>query len=50
MPTLIFKPLQPIWLGGVEAFDTVDSLTRVWFTLALQRNLGRHLALKVLHD
>jgi predicted dinucleotide-binding enzyme len=42
--------LQPIWLGGVEAFDTVDSLTRVWFTLALQRNLGRHLALKVLHD
>jgi 8-hydroxy-5-deazaflavin:NADPH oxidoreductase len=42
--------LQPIWLGGVEAFDTVDSLARVWFTLALQRNLGRHLALKVLRD
>jgi predicted dinucleotide-binding enzyme len=42
--------LRPIWLGGVEAFDTVDSLTRVWFTLALERNLGRHLALKVLHD
>lgn len=42
--------LEPVWLGGVEAFDTVDSLTRVWFTLALRRGLGRHLALKVLHD
>ena len=42
--------LQPVWLGGVEAFDTVDALTRLWFTLALRRGLGRHLALKVLHD
>jgi predicted dinucleotide-binding enzyme len=42
--------LEPVWLGGVEAFDTADSLTRLWFTLALRRGLGRHLALKVLRD
>ena len=40
--------LEPVWLGGVEAFDVVDSLTRVWFTLALQRKLGRRLAFKML--
>jgi predicted dinucleotide-binding enzyme len=40
--------LRPVWLGGVEAFDLVDSLTRLWFTLAFQRKLGRRLAFKVL--
>jgi predicted dinucleotide-binding enzyme len=40
--------LEPVWLGGVEAFELVDSLTRLWFTLAFQRGLGRRLALKVL--
>ena len=40
--------LRPVWLGGVEAFDLVDSLTRLWFTLALQRKLGRRLAFKML--
>ena len=42
--------LEPVWLGGVEAFDVVDSVTRLWFTLALQRGLGRRLAFKVLRD
>lgn len=42
--------LEPVWLGGVEAFDVVDSVTRLWFTLALQRQLGRRLAFKVLRD
>ena len=42
--------LEPVWLGGVEAFDIVDSVTRLWFTLALQRKLGRRLAFKVLRD
>ena len=40
--------LRPVWLGGVDAFDLVDSLTRLWFTLALQRKLGRRLAFKML--
>lgn len=42
--------LVPVWLGGVDAFDIVDSVTRLWFTLALQRKLGRRLAFKVLRD
>jgi predicted dinucleotide-binding enzyme len=42
--------LEPVWLGGVDAFDLVDSVTRLWFTLAFQRKLGRRLAFKVLRD
>jgi hypothetical protein len=42
--------LEPVWVGGVEAFDVVDSVTRLWFTLALQRGLGRRLAFKVLRS
>ena len=42
--------LEPVWVGGVDAFDVVDSVTRLWFTLALQRKLGRRLAFKVLRD
>ena len=40
--------LRPVWLGGVDAFELVDSLTRLWFTLAFQRKLGRRLAFKML--
>ena len=40
--------LRPIWLGGVDTFDLVDSLTQLWFTLAFQRKLGRRLAFKLL--
>ncbi len=40
--------LRPVWLGGVDAFDLVDSLTRLWFTLAFQRKVGRRLAFKML--
>jgi hypothetical protein len=40
--------LRPVWLGGVETFDLVDSLTRLWFTLAFQRKLRRRLAFKLL--
>jgi 8-hydroxy-5-deazaflavin:NADPH oxidoreductase len=42
--------LEPVWLGGVEALDLVDSVTRLWFTLAFQRGLGRRLAFKVLAE
>jgi predicted dinucleotide-binding enzyme len=40
--------LEPVWLGGIDTFDILDSITRLWFTLALQRKLGRRLAFKVL--
>jgi 8-hydroxy-5-deazaflavin:NADPH oxidoreductase len=40
--------LEPVWLGGVDTFDIVDSLTRLWFQLAFQRKLGRRLAFKML--
>ena len=40
--------LEPVWLGGVDTFDVVDSLARLWFLLALQRKLGRRLAFKML--
>lgn len=40
--------LEPVWLGGIDAFDVVDSLTRLWFLLAFQRKLGRRLAFKLL--
>jgi predicted dinucleotide-binding enzyme len=42
--------LEPVWVGGVDAFDIVDSVTRLWFTLAFQRKLGRRLAFKVLRE
>jgi 8-hydroxy-5-deazaflavin:NADPH oxidoreductase len=42
--------LEPVWVGGVDAFDIVDSVTRLWFTLAFERKLGRRLAFKVLRD
>jgi predicted dinucleotide-binding enzyme len=42
--------LRPVWLGGREAFDVCDGVTRLWFTLVFQRGLGRRLAFKVLQD
>jgi hypothetical protein len=42
--------LEPVWVGGVDAFDIVDSVTFLWFTLAHQRKLGRRLAFKVLRE
>ena len=40
--------LHPVWLGDADQVGAVDSLLRIWFTLAIQRGLGRHLAFKVL--
>jgi predicted dinucleotide-binding enzyme len=42
--------LEPVWVGGPEAFDVVDGVTRLWFTLAFQRGLGQRLAFKVLRE
>ncbi|HKW23187.1 MAG TPA: NAD(P)-binding domain-containing protein [Ktedonobacterales bacterium] len=40
--------LHPVWLGDADQASAVDSLLRIWFTLAIQRGMGRHLAFKVL--
>ena len=40
--------LRPIYVGGLDQLQVVDNLTRLWFALAHGRNLGRHLAFKVL--
>ena len=40
--------LRPIYLGGTEHAATVDALTGLWFTLALQRGLGRRLAFRMI--
>lgn len=42
--------LEPVWVGGVEAFDVVDGVTRLWFALAFSRKLGRRLAFKLLRE
>ena len=47
-PLIVDVGLEPVWLGGVDTFDIVDSLTRLWFPLVFQRKLGRRLAFKML--
>ena len=42
--------LRPVWLGGPDAFELCDSVTRLWFALAFRRGLGRRLAFKVLTE
>ncbi len=42
--------LRPVYVGGADAFETVDGVTRLWFALALRRGLGRRVAFKVLRD
>ncbi len=40
--------LRPVYLGGNEQTGVLDSLTTLWFTLAIAQKKGRHLAFKVL--
>jgi predicted dinucleotide-binding enzyme len=42
--------LHPVRIGDLEAADTLDGLTRLWFALALGQGRGRHLAFRVLTD
>ncbi len=42
--------LNPVYLGSNEAAPLLDSLTQLWFVLALQQGRGRHLALKMLNE
>jgi predicted dinucleotide-binding enzyme len=40
--------LRPVYVGGLDQLQVVDNLTRLWFALAHGRNMGRHLAFKLL--
>ena len=40
--------LRPVYLGGVEQLGLLDSITALWFTLAVRQRKGRHIAFKVL--
>ncbi len=40
--------LRPICVGGIDQVQVVDSVTSLWFALARQQGMGRHLAFKVL--
>jgi predicted dinucleotide-binding enzyme len=40
--------LEPVWVGGVDAVDTVDGVLALWFTLARRR--GRRIAFKLITD
>jgi predicted dinucleotide-binding enzyme len=40
--------LRPICLGGLDQIQLVDSITGLWFALAIRKGMGRHLAFKVL--
>ncbi len=40
--------LRPMRLGDVDQVGLVDSVTQLWFALAIRQGKGRHLAFKVL--
>ena len=42
--------LRPIYCGGNEQAESIDSLTVLWINLATRLGWGRHLALKLLVD
>ena len=40
--------LRPVRLGDADQVGLVNSVATLWFALALQQGMGRHLAFKVL--
>ncbi len=40
--------LRPMRLGDIDQVGLVDSITQLWFALAIRQGKGRHLAFKVL--
>lgn len=42
--------LRPVWVGDLGQLPVVEALASLWFALALQRGLGRHLAFRTLRD
>ncbi len=39
--------LRPVYAGGLPQAELIDSLTRLWFALALQQGYGRQLGFKM---
>lgn len=42
--------LRPVFAGGGDRVDIVDGVTRLWFSLAIEQGLGRHLSFRLLND
>jgi len=40
--------LDPVRIGGLEAADTLDGVTRLWFQLAFTQALGRRIGFRLL--
>lgn len=42
--------LQPVYVGDNDQIETVDSLAKVWFSLAFGQKMGRRVALRLIKD
>lgn len=42
--------MRPVWIGGTDAADALDSAARLWFALVAERGMGRRVALRVIAD
>lgn len=42
--------LRPIYVGGSDRVNIVDGVLRLWFSLAIKQDLGRHLGFRLLTD
>jgi predicted dinucleotide-binding enzyme len=40
--------LRPIYVGGSDRVNIVDGVTRLWFSLAIKQDRGRHLSFRLL--
>jgi predicted dinucleotide-binding enzyme len=40
--------LDPVRIGGIDAADTLDGVTRLWFQLAFAQGMGRRLGVRLL--
>ncbi|MEM7801958.1 MAG: NAD(P)-binding domain-containing protein [Chloroflexota bacterium] len=42
--------LHPVYVGGIEQIETVDSLAKLWFSLAFGQKMGRRVALRLITE
>lgn len=42
--------LRPVYVGGSDRVNIVDGVTRLWFSIAIKQDRGRHLSLRLLTD
>jgi 8-hydroxy-5-deazaflavin:NADPH oxidoreductase len=45
---IVAAGLRPVYIGGRERAELLDSLTQLWFALAYEQGYGRRVALKLL--